>query len=270
MKFFISPLDLNIEQNTVEVPHKPMVRLATPVFNNQGKKRGIVILNYYGREMLQAFATVTTGAADHIMLVNGEGYWLKSPKPDDRWGFMFKRPELSTGRSCARGLAKFAPRIAASSTFPMDCGPGRPCIRWSPRRSQAPGRRMRLCPTEGEVEAKQYVWKSVAHLSVDVLDAVSRGVWSRLVGMGVVLLAVFGIGSWKLAQAWVALSKAEAQMRQLAYRDMLTDLPNRASLRSSLEIAIDAWKDEKTPFAVIMMDLDGFKPVNDTYGHDRR
>ena len=62
--------------------------------------------------------------------------------------------------------------------------------------------------------------------------------------------------------------KAEDTMRQLAYRDMLTDLPNRVSLHASLEMAVDAWEIRKTPFAVVMMDLDGFKPVNDTYGHD--
>ena len=62
--------------------------------------------------------------------------------------------------------------------------------------------------------------------------------------------------------------KAEDTMRRLAYRDMLTDLPNRVSLHAALEIAIEAWEIEKTPFAVVMMDLDGFKPVNDTYGHD--
>ena len=84
-EIFISPLDLNIEHDKVEVPYKPMIRLATPVVDERGKKRGIVILNYYGKEMLQAFAKVTT---NNSMLINREGYWLKSPNPADEWGFM--------------------------------------------------------------------------------------------------------------------------------------------------------------------------------------
>lgn len=60
----------------------------------------------------------------------------------------------------------------------------------------------------------------------------------------------------------------EQIMQNLAYRDMLTELPNRASLHDGLEAALKAWRENARPFGLIMLDLDGFKPVNDTYGHD--
>jgi diguanylate cyclase (GGDEF)-like protein len=62
--------------------------------------------------------------------------------------------------------------------------------------------------------------------------------------------------------------KTEQTMQRLAFRDMLTDLPNRTSLQADLELALDHWRGNATPFAVVMMDLDGFKPINDTHGHD--
>jgi len=62
--------------------------------------------------------------------------------------------------------------------------------------------------------------------------------------------------------------EAEETMLRLAYQDMLTGLPNRLSFKAAQEIAFNAWQEAGTPFAVIMLDLDGFKPINDTYGHD--
>lgn len=212
---FISPLDLNIEQNKIEIPYKPMIRVATPVLDDQGKKRGIVILNYYGREMLQAFATATAGAADHIMMVNGDGYWLKSPNSDDEWGFMFKRPDLSLARRSTdawqrirtedRGQVRLADGFWTWQTiYPLVAG-----------QKSSTGAADAFVPSRGEVETRQYVWKSVAHLSSEVLDAASRGVWSRLAGMSALLLAILAFGSWKLAQAWAAQAAAEAEVRRI-------------------------------------------------------
>jgi len=62
--------------------------------------------------------------------------------------------------------------------------------------------------------------------------------------------------------------KAEETMQRLAFTDALTDLPNRASLQIGLEAALQAWQQQGTPGALIVLDLDGFKPVNDTHGHD--
>jgi diguanylate cyclase (GGDEF)-like protein len=62
--------------------------------------------------------------------------------------------------------------------------------------------------------------------------------------------------------------KTEDTLQRLALRDMLTDLPNRASLAQNLALAWQQWRTQNTPFAVMMMDLDGFKPINDRHGHD--
>lgn len=50
---FISPLDLNVENNVVEQPEKPMIRLATPCYDSAGQQQGIVVLNYSAQDMLQ-------------------------------------------------------------------------------------------------------------------------------------------------------------------------------------------------------------------------
>lgn len=61
---------------------------------------------------------------------------------------------------------------------------------------------------------------------------------------------------------------AEETMKRLAFRDALTDLPNRASLQVALELALHARDHGGESGVLVMLDLDGFKPVNDQYGHD--
>lgn len=70
-------------------------------------------------------------------------------------------------------------------------------------------------------------------------------------------------------QAAVAISNASLHqmVSHQAYSDTLTGLPNRRALDERLEEEVAAARRNNYSFAVIMMDLDGFKIVNDTYGH---
>ena len=49
--------------------------------------------------------------------------------------------------------------------------------------------------------------------------------------------------------------------------DPLTGLPNRRLLAHDLDAAIRDFQRSRMPFTVLYLDLDGFKPVNDTFGH---
>ena len=62
--------------------------------------------------------------------------------------------------------------------------------------------------------------------------------------------------------------ETEKQLRHLAYFDALTGLPNRVMLYDRLHQAILSAKRNDNLFAVMMLDLDRFKYVNDTLGHD--
>lgn len=62
--------------------------------------------------------------------------------------------------------------------------------------------------------------------------------------------------------------KSEEQLRHLAYHDGLTDLLNRNRLEAKLEEILALAKRHDEGFAVIFLDLDRFKNINDTIGHD--
>ncbi|MBN1305962.1 MAG: GGDEF domain-containing protein [Anaerolineales bacterium] len=70
-------------------------------------------------------------------------------------------------------------------------------------------------------------------------------------------------------QASVAIVNASIheKVSKQAYSDTVTGLPNRRALDEHLENEWRNARKEGKPFAVVMMDLDGFKVINDTYGH---
>ena len=59
----------------------------------------------------------------------------------------------------------------------------------------------------------------------------------------------------------------EAHIRHLARHDALTNLPNRTMLQERLELALDTAAHDGSGVAVLYLDLDRFKPVNDMFGH---
>jgi diguanylate cyclase (GGDEF)-like protein/PAS domain S-box-containing protein len=60
---------------------------------------------------------------------------------------------------------------------------------------------------------------------------------------------------------------AQQRMQQLAHFDLLTGLPNRALFSDRLRQGLAKARRDKTRMALMMIDLDRFKPVNDQYGH---
>lgn len=62
--------------------------------------------------------------------------------------------------------------------------------------------------------------------------------------------------------------KAEKTMKNLAFNDLLTALPNRSRLQLVLGELFSDWRACQKSFCLAVFDLDEFKPVNDTYGHD--
>jgi len=87
-QFYISALDLNAEDGQVEQPYKPMLRVATPVFDAAGKRRGIYIVNYLAGNSIDRLLKFTPQFQQRLRVLNPAGYWIHAAQPDQEWGFM--------------------------------------------------------------------------------------------------------------------------------------------------------------------------------------
>jgi diguanylate cyclase (GGDEF)-like protein len=87
---------------------------------------------------------------------------------------------------------------------------------------------------------------------------------TEFVVMLAALLLLLAIG---LSRAMRTIKQKTRELRHQALHDILTGLPNRALILDRIEQALARARGASTPLAVMILDLDDFKSVNDTYGH---
>lgn len=91
-KYYVSPLELAIENEKIEIPHKPTLRFGQRIILPSGRTDGIMLLNYNCSSLLENFIATMGEAKHRSYLLNNEGYWLYSPEKQDEWGFMLNKP----------------------------------------------------------------------------------------------------------------------------------------------------------------------------------
>ncbi len=87
---YVSQMDLNVEHGQIEMPLKPMIRIAAKVFDKAGNERGIVITNYCADIMIDDFVDVAQSNNSNAYLLNDRAYWLaNSEDPASAFAFMY-------------------------------------------------------------------------------------------------------------------------------------------------------------------------------------
>jgi len=114
-------------------------------------------------------------------------------------------------------------------------------------------------------------WSLVVTAPLDTLFAPVHGPERTVpwIGLGLVALLA-GSANWlflRLFSGQDRLRALNAALDSSARTDQLTNLPNRRHLDQSLAAALSAGARHNLPVSVLVMDLDHFKQVNDTYGH---
>lgn len=96
-------------------------------------------------------------------------------------------------------------------------------------------------------------------------DTFTQGLFAG--GTGTFLLAGFTLYRRQALKVQRDLKQKHVELENMAHHDPLTGLPNRLLLHARLELTLERKRRDKGHAAILFLDLDGFKQINDQYGH---
>ncbi|XZN96621.1 MAG: methyl-accepting chemotaxis protein [Microcoleus sp.] len=92
-EIYVSQLNLNQEYGKIEIPYKPTIRYATPIFDTKGQRKGILIANALGQSLIDIAKELNHQGADQVFMLNQDGYYIHHSNPDKEWGSEIKTDE---------------------------------------------------------------------------------------------------------------------------------------------------------------------------------
>ena len=207
---FISPLDLNIEYGEIEIPLKPVIRFGTPVVNDLGQNRGVVMLSFLGKTLIEKLETSSSQRQSEFMLLNSEGYWLMGPDPEDEWAFMYDNRLNRTFRN-SHTLAWESISQSASGNFVADGG----MYSFETFHPQGLILESGIDSTGSSEEFLAHIhsealtWKIVSYISPEILQGLSRNAFQQLQLFYILIFIFLVAGSWTVAYVLTARKIAQ-------------------------------------------------------------
>ncbi len=161
-----------------------------------GRDLGLLLINVQAARMLKEFADNRGKAADHIMLFNQDGYWLRSPDPSREWGFMLERPDLTLKQTSPQAWQAFWD----ASNGQMESADG--LWSWTT-----------LYPAQNH---DQLIWKAASLVPHSELQAIRTHIWGIILAASAVLLLLFGAGVAALVRSRHKEQLAQQEAARLA------------------------------------------------------
>ncbi|MBT9506138.1 GGDEF domain-containing protein [Rhodoferax sp.] len=299
---YLSDIGINHEEGAHSGLGKPTVRVATPVVSGDGKVVGLVVISL---DLNSLFARLKTDLPKpyQLYLSNHWGDYLIHPDPAEAFGFdqgrrVFIQDSFESVASLVKGTSdsvvtnmespQHAPKGLVAAFVRLPFGGSSESKFVILGLSQ---------PLEAVVrETKRLGWNTLqmilvlGALAVGLAALVSRAVTGPLRAMADAMKLFskdqtvselpsarrdeIGLLARSLNEMQTAmvrnmreLNESRQSLKHLAQHDTLTGLPNRALFDDRLGQAVSQARRDQTRIALLFVDLDGFKDINDTYGH---
>jgi len=264
-QIYISKLDLNMENNQIQQPIKPMIRLATPYYGARGVLEGIVVLNYTATDMLSQVEKIASTSQGDIFMLNADGYWLyNSGDSSKAWTFMdekrldesFKndfpdiwqsmQSEKSGSQISATGVFNYTNILTADE---LELGSD-----------------YSLVLGLGDWTIVSYIPPETADgklLTSNLLDTVLLVLKNNLFAYFLIFSLALFLG------AMLTITKIKNdEIKYFSEYDSMTGVFNRRTGFEKLTQLYKNTEKNKSEISVCFMDINGLKDVNDYLGHD--
>lgn len=195
---------------------------------------------------------------------------------------LLRRMRRDSRRRLDAARQRFRSIVESSSDAIISCSPELQVTSWNPAARQMFGFEShamigqplgRLLPEE-PADSHRDLWMQLEQYQrIQHLDTTLRHRDGSLVDVSISAAPISDLDGISLGMSLIARDitqrKAEEELiRRLAYRDMLTGLPNRRLLLDRLQQALDRSTRQHSHGALMFLDLDRFKQLNDHHGHE--
>ncbi len=267
-EIYTSKLDLNVENGKIEQPIKPVIRVATKIYDKNKKEKGIVILNYYADIMIDDFVNVSKSRVGSSYLLNEDSYFISNVEnPESEFAFMYEEKQDINFKN-AYPLAYneifnnnkdffetdtdifFAKRVVV---FNDDDGRG----------IKIPVDKMIL--GDGDLIVVSHISK---HEHKDLYMGSFYDNVYEIIDKDIASLVIIFVLSILFAFIIFSRIKQRIQEKYLSEFDEATAVLNRRAGLEKIEKLINKTRAMNTDVAIIFVDVNGLKSVNDILGHN--
>ncbi len=251
-EIYLSPFNLKTVNGSIELPIKPMIRVGIPLYDENNKFKGAILLSFQGAIILNDIKNSSYHEVGSISLLNEKGYWLYSKHPNLNWAFMypdgnnrsmqFYYPEKWKIISVAPRRQKILKNQLITSVF--------------------------LCPlSEAHFNIHLKNWILEYTIPFKDMGISNFQILQSFLSQAVIIFPLLMLFSLIFAVVYTQRERYKKAIKHIALYDSLTNIPNRNLLYERIERTIKLSKRYSFSFAIFFIDLDGFKQTNDIFGH---